>query len=155
MACCGSWDTRFPVSAYGNLFIPLILYTVFLAASTFFDIPTLLQDSMLCGIMRASMASLIFFFGWINLPGWLGLIRWGIVIHGFIDGYSRLITGLHASDNNTGQTVLDVFQQTASVYGVPNCVENILVAAWMEEFHVTQRGSYIWGQLALFFILYF
>ena len=72
-----------------------------------------------------------------------------------------MITGLRASDNNTGQTVLDVFQQTASVYGVPNClqgdhrVENILVAAWMEEFHVTQRGSYIWGQLALFFILYF
>ena len=71
-----------------------------------------------------------------------------------------MITGLHASDNNTGQTVLDVFQQAASVYGVPNHlwgdhgVENILVAAWMEEFHVTQRGSYIWGRLALFFILY-
>ena len=62
----------------------------------------------------ASMASLIFFFGWINLPGWLGLIHWGIVIHRFIDGYSHLITGLHASDNNTGQTVLDVFQQAAS-----------------------------------------
>ncbi|KAJ7460386.1 hypothetical protein B0H11DRAFT_2242157 [Mycena galericulata] len=26
-----------------------------------------------------------------------GLIRWGIVIHGFIDGYSRIITGLRAS----------------------------------------------------------
>ncbi|KAJ7847591.1 hypothetical protein B0H14DRAFT_3675428, partial [Mycena olivaceomarginata] len=38
-----------------------------------------------------------------------GLIRWGIVIHGFIDGYSRLITGLRASDNNRVQTVLDVF----------------------------------------------
>ncbi|KAJ7922570.1 hypothetical protein B0H13DRAFT_2409610, partial [Mycena leptocephala] len=38
-----------------------------------------------------------------------GLIRWGIVIHGFIDGYSRLITGILASNNNRGQTVLDLF----------------------------------------------
>ncbi|KAF8173207.1 hypothetical protein K438DRAFT_1426206, partial [Mycena galopus ATCC 62051] len=38
-----------------------------------------------------------------------GLIRWGIVIHGFIDGYSRLITGLRASDNNTADTVLELF----------------------------------------------
>ncbi|KAJ3878413.1 hypothetical protein F5051DRAFT_306310, partial [Lentinula edodes] len=39
----------------------------------------------------------------------IGLIRWGIVIHGFIDGYSRLITGLRASNNNRGQTVLSLF----------------------------------------------
>ncbi|KAJ3911879.1 hypothetical protein F5877DRAFT_22859, partial [Lentinula edodes] len=38
-----------------------------------------------------------------------GLICWGIVIHGFIDGYSRLITGLRASNNNRGQTVLSLF----------------------------------------------
>ncbi|KAJ4473970.1 hypothetical protein C8J55DRAFT_376515, partial [Lentinula edodes] len=38
-----------------------------------------------------------------------GLIRWGIIIHGFIDGYSRLITGLRASNNNRGQTVLSLF----------------------------------------------
>ncbi|KAF8184260.1 hypothetical protein K438DRAFT_1594782, partial [Mycena galopus ATCC 62051] len=37
------------------------------------------------------------------------LIRWRIVIHGFIDGYSRLITGLRASDNNRADTVLDIF----------------------------------------------
>ncbi|KAJ4464195.1 hypothetical protein C8J55DRAFT_386602, partial [Lentinula edodes] len=42
---------------------------------------------------------------WCNL----GLIRWGIIIHGFIDGYSRLITGLRASNNNRGQTVLSLF----------------------------------------------
>ncbi|KAF9470631.1 hypothetical protein BDN70DRAFT_763811, partial [Pholiota conissans] len=38
-----------------------------------------------------------------------GLIRWKIIIHGFIDGYSRLITGLRASNNNYGDTVLHVF----------------------------------------------
>ncbi|KAF7343958.1 hypothetical protein MVEN_01685000 [Mycena venus] len=49
-----------------------------------------------------------------------GLIRWGIIIHGFIDGYSRLITGLRASDNNRAQTVLDVFLAACAEYGVPS-----------------------------------
>ena len=74
------------------------------------------------------------------------------MIHGFIDGYSRFITGLRASNNNTGQTVLAIFLCAANVYGVPNLlrgdhgVENILVAAWIEAFRGTQRGSYIWGR---------
>ena len=73
-------------------------------------------------------------------------------MHGFIDGYSRFITGLRASNNNTGQTVLSIFFCASNAYGVPNRlrgdhgVENILVAAWIEEFHGTQRGSYIWGR---------
>ncbi len=81
----------------------------------------------------------------------LGLICWGIVTHGFIDGYSHFITGLWASNNNTGETVLSVFFQAAHAYGVPNrlrgdhSVENILVAAWIEQYCRTQRGSYIWG----------
>ncbi|CAC5395297.1 unnamed protein product [Mytilus coruscus] len=33
------------------------------------------------------------------------LIRWNIVIHGGIDGYSRLVTVLHASNNNQSTTV--------------------------------------------------
>ncbi|KAJ3840070.1 hypothetical protein F5878DRAFT_498744, partial [Lentinula raphanica] len=37
------------------------------------------------------------------------LIRWGIVIHGFIDGYSRLITALRAHNNNRSSTVLSLF----------------------------------------------
>lgn len=49
----------------------------------------------------------------------LGLIRWGIVIHGYIDGYSRLITGLRGSDNNMSQTVLDLFLAATTVFGVP------------------------------------
>lgn len=82
----------------------------------------------------------------------LGLIRWGIIIHGFIDGYSRLITALRASNNNLGDTVLDLFLAAAAVYGVPSRlrgdhgVENIKVAAWMEEYRGTARGSYIWGR---------
>lgn len=81
-----------------------------------------------------------------------GLIRWGIVIHGFIDGYSRLIAALRASNNNTGDTVLDLFLTAATIFGVPSRlrgdhgVENIKVAAWMENFRGTARGSYIWGR---------
>lgn len=81
-----------------------------------------------------------------------GLIRWGIVIHGFIDGYSRLIVGLRASDNNYGETVLALFLDAANSYGVPSRirgdhgVENILLAAWMDQFRPGRHGSYIWGR---------
>ena len=85
----------------------------------------------------------------LSLPG---LIRWGIVIHGFIDGYSRLIVGLRASDNNSSQTVLDLFLEAARTYGVPSRMrgdhgtENLQVAAWMLENCGERRGSYIWGR---------
>lgn len=89
----------------------------------------------------------------------IGLIRWGIVIHGFIDGYSRLITGLRASDNNRSETVLDVFLEAADKYRVPSRlqgdhgVENLLVAAWMEREHGEGRGSYIWGRYVISLLL--
>ena len=92
----------------------------------------------------------------------IGLIRWGIVIHGFIDGYSRLITGLRASDNNRAETVLGVFLEAVQQYGIPSrCrgdhgVENLLVAALMERLRGERRGSYIWGRyvLSLIFSIY-
>jgi hypothetical protein len=82
----------------------------------------------------------------------VGLIRWKIVIHGFIDGYSRLITGLQASNNNRARTVFQLFQVAARLYGVPSRVrgdhgmENLLVAEYMERFRGVDRGSYIWGR---------
>lgn len=82
----------------------------------------------------------------------LGLIRWGIVIHGFIDGYSRLITGLRASNNNRAHTVLDLFMAAVAIFAIPSRVrgdhgvENLLVAAYMEEVMGALRGSYIWGR---------
>ena len=75
-----------------------------------------------------------------------------MIIHGFIDGYSRLITGLQASSNNTGHTVLTLFLSACAIYGVPSRLrgdhgtENVLVAAWMEERCGERRGSYIWGR---------
>lgn len=83
-----------------------------------------------------------------------GLIHWRIVIHGFIDGYSRLIVGLRASNNNRGATVLDVFLRACEAYGVPSRLrgdhgtENIETACWMEDNVGPGRGSYIWGRCA-------
>ncbi|KAG8895515.1 hypothetical protein FRB99_000503 [Tulasnella sp. 403] len=81
-----------------------------------------------------------------------GLIRWGVVMHGFIDGHSRLVTGLRASNNNYASTVLDVFLHAVNLWGVPSRlrgdhgVENIQVAAYMEMHRGVRRGSYIWGR---------
>ena len=79
------------------------------------------------------------------------LIHWGIVIHGFIDGYSQLITGLYASNSNLSTTVLDLFLAVVCTYGVPShvwsdhSIKNILLMAWMELYWGGQWGSYIWG----------
>lgn len=79
-----------------------------------------------------------------------GLIRWKIVIHAFIDGFSRFLLGILASNNNRATTVLDLFEDITEVFGFPSCIrgdhgtENLLVAALMEE--VRGVGSYIWGK---------
>ena len=84
-----------------------------------------------------------------------GLIRWGIVIHGFIDGYSRLITGMRASPNNRAATVLELFLSGVKKHGLPSRlrgdhgVENLKVAAFMELMRGEGRGSYIWGRFVL------
>lgn len=77
------------------------------------------------------------------------------MIHSFIDGYSRLITALRAHNNNHAQTVLDLFIEGGVTYGVPSRLrgdhgtENLLVAAWMEEYCGVRRGSYIWGRYSV------
>ncbi|KAJ2981471.1 hypothetical protein NUW54_g10871 [Trametes sanguinea] len=81
-----------------------------------------------------------------------GLIRWKIVIHAFIDGFSRFVLGIRAHSNNRASTVLQLFEDIVHVHGYPSRVrgdhgtENLLVAARMEEVRGLQRGSYIWGR---------
>ncbi|KAL2102318.1 hypothetical protein ACEWY4_001486 [Coilia grayii] len=80
------------------------------------------------------------------------LIRWRIVIHGGIDGYSRLIVFLRASANNRSATVLDSFVGAVARYGVPSRVrtdrggENAAVCLLMNIFRGLRRGSAIQGR---------
>ncbi|KAF7367802.1 hypothetical protein MSAN_00844400 [Mycena sanguinolenta] len=59
---------------------------------------------------------------------------------------------LRASNNNRGQTVLDLFLEAVEQWGVPSRVrgdhgvENLLVAAWMEAYRGEGQGSYLWGR---------
>jgi transposase InsO family protein len=74
------------------------------------------------------------------------------VIHAFIDGKSRFITGIRASSNNLAQTVLDLFESAVGLHGWPSRVrgdhgvENLKVARRMEEVKGRGRGSYIFGR---------
>ena len=78
--------------------------------------------------------------------------RWGIVIHGCIDGFSRMITFLKASNNNKSITVFDNFIDATKEFGLPSrirCdhgVENFDVCTYMEGVRGANRGSAIKGK---------
>ena len=72
-----------------------------------------------------------------HIDGYHKLIRWRIIIHGGIDGYSRLPVYLHASSNNQADTVLNCFLSAVATYGLPSRVrcdrggENVRVSEFM------------------------
>ena len=79
------------------------------------------------------------------------LIRWRIVTHGAIAGYSRLIVYLHASTNNQARTVYDLFVAAVDKHQLPSRVrsdqgtENIQVEQCMLEKRGAERHSMITG----------
>ncbi len=105
-----------------------------------------------------------------HIDGHHKLIRWGIVIHGGVDGYDRLVRGrsppctlyhtltifqllmLRASTNNLASTVLELFLQAVEAHGVPSRVrgdrggENMEVAVWMIKTRGANRASFMWGR---------
>ena len=70
-----------------------------------------------------------------HLDGHHSLIRWKIVMHGCIDGFSRRIIFLRSNSNNLAETVLDLFLAAVQRDGnllpsrirVDKGVENVLV----------------------------
>lgn len=80
--------------------------------------------------------------------------RWKLVIHGCIDGYSRVITYLKCSSDNTSATVMKLFQQAIHEWGLPSRVrgdmgvENRDVAFFMLSHSARGpgRGSFITGR---------
>jgi hypothetical protein len=86
-----------------------------------------------------------------------GLIRFKLVIHAFVDGFSRYVTGIQVVNNNRGATVLELFHRARAQHGTPSRVrgdhgvENTQVAAAMAEIRGAGRGSYIWGRYSCLF----
>jgi hypothetical protein len=81
-----------------------------------------------------------------------GLIRYKMVIHCIIDGYSRFILGIRVHNNNQAASVLKLFDDAVAAHGMPSHmrgdhgVENVEVARRMEAVKGVGRGSFIWGR---------
>jgi hypothetical protein len=77
-----------------------------------------------------------------------------MVIHGGIDGFTRIPFFLKCNDNNRADTVCSLFQDAVHTYGLPSRVrcdaggENYDVAMWMLEHPLRgpNRGSVIVGK---------
>ena len=82
---------------------------------------------------------------------YLYVFRWRIVIHGAVDGYSRVIVFMAASNNNRQETVLQSFLGAVASYGLPSRVrtdcggENNATCSVMELLQGEGRGSAIRG----------
>ena len=63
--------------------------------------------------------------------------RWRLVVHGAVDGYSRLPVYLNCANNNCADTVLRLFKDTITIYGLPSRIridkggENVDVAMYL------------------------
>ena len=86
-----------------------------------------------------------------HIDGHHKLIRWRFVIHGGIDGFSRTIMYLKCADNNRAQTVLTLFHEGVTSYGLPNKVrsdhggENVDVWRYMIANHENDYSCVITG----------
>ena len=86
-----------------------------------------------------------------HIDGHHSLIRWGFVVHGGVDGFSRLIVYLYCSNNNRADTVLELFQRATTVFGIPSRVrsdrggENVGVCEYMIRHRGIDRASHIAG----------
>ncbi|TFY69093.1 hypothetical protein EVJ58_g594, partial [Rhodofomes roseus] len=86
-----------------------------------------------------------------HIDGHHKLIRWGIVIHGGIDGCDDFVVWMRASNNNRPETVLRGYVIAVRIHGLPLRTrgdrggENILVSAYMIMLRGPNRGSFMFG----------
>ena len=79
-------------------------------------------------------------------------LRWKLVVHGCIDGFSRRIVYLKVSNNNRAETVFGLFRDAVTCVGIPSRVrgdrggENLQIAHFMTEHRGPGRGSFIFGK---------
>ncbi|XP_060921893.1 uncharacterized protein LOC132995765 [Labrus mixtus] len=87
-----------------------------------------------------------------HIDGHHKLIRWRFVVHGGVDGFSRLVVYLNVAGNNRASTVLQSFINAVQQYGLPSRVrsdkgrENSDVAEFMIRSRGTNRNSHITGR---------
>ena len=87
-----------------------------------------------------------------HVDGYHKLIRWKMVIHGAIDGYSRVVTYLKVATNNKAETAFAAFRYGVTEYGLPSRVrtdrggENVLIGEYMLHNRGLGRGSIIMGR---------
>ena len=86
-----------------------------------------------------------------HVDGHHKLIRWRLVTHAGVDGYSRMVVYIKCSSNNRADTVLNLFQEATQRFGLPSRVrsdqgtENTAVALYMLRHRGIGRGSMITG----------
>lgn len=90
-----------------------------------------------------------------HLDGNHKLIKWRFVVHGCVDGYSRLPAFLACNTNNRSERVLQLFIKAVEEWGLPSRIrtvkggENVCTVKYMltHPLHGPDRGSAITGSI--------
>ena len=82
------------------------------------------------------------------------LIRYKFITHAFVDGYSRMVVGIHVVPDNRATSALELFKSAMQSFGRPRRVrgdygiENVEVARNQEAANPGVPGTYIFGRQA-------
>ncbi len=70
-----------------------------------------------------------------HIDGYHKLVRWRLIIHGGIDGFSRLVMFLKVSSNNKAETMFQAFEEGVAEFGLPSRIRIWTRAVKMSRLH--------------------